>query len=385
MDKISLIIPCYNAEKTLLRTLNSVREQDYKELEIIVVDDGSTDNSVSVLQKYAQIDSRFKIVNSEHVGAAHAKNLGLKNCTGKYVLFLNADNNYTTPYAISTMYKAIKRGFDADMCVCNFDSSCFDSFYADKSFNLNRAQDLLTFFQTDRTVVWNKMIKRTAITIPFDESLNDYADALFNYQNLKNLKKVVSVSNSLVNYTCHGNKHAQDFNIFEIASGNFGNAAKTAFAQLKLKFENKLAKPKNDLAQDLWAYFVENLFFVCYQIMQSTQVAESKKIEFCKTNLSNAVLTDVLNKKNGIKFLGADEKKLNLFVKLADYAFNEIKTFNKNISTHLVAKFVFAKIFFEPIDKLDATDILTQIFLNNKLPEVSYTLNLFELNNLGLI
>ena len=118
---ISLIIPCFNAAKTLPRTLNSVREQDYKNLEIIIVNDGSKDNTLEVATKYATIDPRIRLITQENSGVSVARNNGLRNATGEYIMFLDADDNYTTPYAISNMMKRLQET-GADMSVC----SCYD-------------------------------------------------------------------------------------------------------------------------------------------------------------------------------------------------------------------------------------------------------------------
>ncbi len=392
MDKISLIIPCYNMENTLLRTLNSVREQDYKDLEIIIVDDGSTDSSLSILEQYAKIDSRFKILKSQHVGVAHARNLGLNNCTSKYVMFLNADDNYTSPYAISTMYKAIKRGFDADLCVCNFDSNYLNSFYTDRSFNLNKETDLKIFFQTDRTVVWNKLYKRSCITTLFNENLTFYEDGLFIYENLKNFKKVVAISPSFVNSTSQLTKYYNKSDINSLLNnfteGEIANSVTSAIGSIKAKFDKLIiAKPKTDLSSTLWGYYSINMFFINYLLLANANYSQSKLIDYCKFSLETQNLNNIFFSKinSGLKFLNATNERIDLFVKLSHYAFEEIKTYNKNISTYLVANFIFAKIFFEKTAKLDQTDILTTIFSNNKLPEIEYVLNLFELNNLGLI
>ena len=87
---ISVIIPIYNNEKYLPQCLESVLNQTYKNLEIICVNDGSTDNSTKTLEKFS--DSRIKIINQENKGLATARNTGLKNSTGEYVYFLDSDD-----------------------------------------------------------------------------------------------------------------------------------------------------------------------------------------------------------------------------------------------------------------------------------------------------
>jgi glycosyltransferase involved in cell wall biosynthesis len=89
---ISIIIPCYNSEKTLSETLDSVLLQNYEEWEAIVVNDGSPDNLEKIALEYVNKDSRFKYIKKENGGLATARNYGIERATGKYILPLDSDN-----------------------------------------------------------------------------------------------------------------------------------------------------------------------------------------------------------------------------------------------------------------------------------------------------
>ena len=90
--KVSIIIPVYNSDRYLRECLDSVINQTLKDIEIICVNDGSTDNSLSILEEYAQKDARIKIINQENKGVATARNVGLKNSQGKYITFVDDDD-----------------------------------------------------------------------------------------------------------------------------------------------------------------------------------------------------------------------------------------------------------------------------------------------------
>ena len=90
--KISIIIPVYNTEKYLHECLNSVVSQTIKDVEIICIDDGSTDNSYQILQEYAEKDSRFVILQQENKGAGAARNKGIEIAKGEFLVFLDADD-----------------------------------------------------------------------------------------------------------------------------------------------------------------------------------------------------------------------------------------------------------------------------------------------------
>ena len=98
MDKISVIVPVYNVEKFLAQCLESLVQQTYKNLEIIIVDDGSPDNSFRVYNKYAKSDSRIKIVKQKNSGVSVARNTGLSVAAGKYVHFIDSDDYIDIDY-----------------------------------------------------------------------------------------------------------------------------------------------------------------------------------------------------------------------------------------------------------------------------------------------
>ncbi|CCV64692.1 predicted glycosyltransferase [Alteracholeplasma palmae J233] len=102
MKKISIVIPVYNVEKYIYKCLNSVVQQTYSNLEIIIVNDGTKDDSMTVVEKFSKTDSRIKILNQENNGLSAARNKGLELATGEYVYFLDSDD-YLEKEAISKM------------------------------------------------------------------------------------------------------------------------------------------------------------------------------------------------------------------------------------------------------------------------------------------
>ncbi|OCG17406.1 hypothetical protein A9G09_00015 [Gilliamella sp. wkB292] len=89
---LSIIIPVYNTEKYLSKCLDSVLNQKIENIEIICVNDGSTDNSLDILKKYSQIDNRIKIINKKNGGMSSARNIGIDNAQGKYITFIDSDD-----------------------------------------------------------------------------------------------------------------------------------------------------------------------------------------------------------------------------------------------------------------------------------------------------
>lgn len=118
--KVSLIIPVYNVESFLEKCLDSVQAQTYKDLEVILVNDGSTDNSPEIINKYVAANSNFKAYTIENSGQGGARNYGFEKAEGEYIAFLDSDD-YIAPNCIERLTEtAIKE--NSDIVVCN----CYD-------------------------------------------------------------------------------------------------------------------------------------------------------------------------------------------------------------------------------------------------------------------
>ncbi|MCM1010726.1 MAG: glycosyltransferase [Fusobacterium sp.] len=113
--KISVIVPVYNVEKFLPECLDSLKNQTLYELEFICVNDGSPDNSLDILNRYAAEDERFIIVSQENGGLSAARNTGLKYAKGDYIYFIDSDD-LIAPEHLENMYNAAVKE-DADMVV----------------------------------------------------------------------------------------------------------------------------------------------------------------------------------------------------------------------------------------------------------------------------
>ena len=92
MVEITIIIPCYNVEEYLEECLDSVINQTFTDFEVICINDGSTDNTLNILERYSKNDSRIRIINQDNKGLAASRNVGLENSSGKYICFLDADD-----------------------------------------------------------------------------------------------------------------------------------------------------------------------------------------------------------------------------------------------------------------------------------------------------
>lgn len=115
-DLISIVIPVYNVENYIERCLESVIKQTYKNIEIILVNDGSTDKSGEICRKYAQSDSRIKVIEKENGGLSSARNAGIDAANGKYITFVDSDDFVCKSYVRYLYSMLIEAGADISMC-----------------------------------------------------------------------------------------------------------------------------------------------------------------------------------------------------------------------------------------------------------------------------
>lgn len=164
MPEISVVVPVYNAGEYLVRCLDSIKNQKNTEWECILVNDGSTDNSLELCNRYADEDSRFKVINKKNGGVSSARNAGLDVAVGTWVAFVDSDDFVDTDYltipdtlrncdVVQKSYVTLKKGEQTK------NSLPFSDGYV-----LNDRNSLCRFFLNKRNnALWDKFFKRTAI------------------------------------------------------------------------------------------------------------------------------------------------------------------------------------------------------------------------------
>ena len=166
---ISVVVPVYNVEKSLRQCLDSVLAQTYRDLELILVDDGSTDASGEICEEYAAKDSRVTLVRQANGGVADARNVGLEKVSDEYVFFVDSDD-FIHNKTLETLLRALTEN-DADLVFCDFQKVDDDGdFIEDRAANVPADRDAI--FSSDTAlkklaeenafiwnVVWNKLYK----------------------------------------------------------------------------------------------------------------------------------------------------------------------------------------------------------------------------------
>ena len=197
---VSVLIPAYNAEKTINRCMDSILCQTFQDIELIIVNDGSTDNTLSILINYAEKDKRIIVYNQPNQGVSAARNTGLRNASGDYILYVDSDD-WIEPNMIQRMVDLIE---DADIVFCGNDYSetprqveCIDNV---KIEDWNQQQQMLEFMKHKRMtgMLWNKLIRRNITQGSwFNEKTGYGEDAEFLWKILKKSHKMI-VTNEIL-------------------------------------------------------------------------------------------------------------------------------------------------------------------------------------------
>lgn len=213
---ISIIIPCYNAEKTIKRCLESVISQTYKNIEIVIINDGSTDKTDSIIKKYIN-DNRIKYYNRSNHGIGKTRNFGIKEATGEYITFLDSDD-YLPNDAIDNLYKLAQKN-KLDLVVSDYyvDNKNIKSEKI-KSFPITNVKNNPNLIFDINLAPWNKLYKKELIeNIKFEENLK-YEDAPFVIESIIKAKKIGKLDKETYYYVVNPNSETtiRDERIFDI-------------------------------------------------------------------------------------------------------------------------------------------------------------------------
>lgn len=202
-DRISVIVPVYNVAAYLPACMHSLLSQDHTDLEVILIDDGSTDASGVLCEEYAARDPRVRVIHQKNAGAAAAKNTGLRAATGDYLSFADSDD-YLEPGAYSHMLQALKEtGADAGEFSFRYvsKSQAEDMVLYSQRQLLSGKEYLLRFIQHwSCGLLWNKLYKRELFSDIFFEEGHRIDDEYFTYRGIMNARKVVCDSRIVYNY-----------------------------------------------------------------------------------------------------------------------------------------------------------------------------------------
>ena len=190
-SRFSIIVPVYNAERYVHDCINSIRVQSCVDFEAILVDDGSTDGTLRVLESFKSEDNRFQVYHQEHRGVSSARNVGINKAVGDFICFVDADDQIAPTY-LADLYNAMG---EADSSMCGFQKidllSHEDCIVVPEKKTETLEENLLDFYAVCSTdwqrYLWNRLFKKTIIyenNLIFKENIFYKEDGLFVVQYL---------------------------------------------------------------------------------------------------------------------------------------------------------------------------------------------------------
>lgn len=215
MSQVSIIVPVYNAGNNLYKLNQSLVTQTYEDIEIIYVNDGSRDNSLEILQSFAQTDERIKVVDQVNMGGSAARNTGLNAASGEFLYFCDADD-YIELDTIEKLCTAAKKN-QADIVICNYRdvAPSGDIVRENRKASIFKGQNVtenpeILFL---KPAVWNKLFKKSLFTdaeILFKDTRigQDLSTTL---RLLIGAKKIIGIPDVLYNYVLHDNTISRSY------------------------------------------------------------------------------------------------------------------------------------------------------------------------------
>lgn len=195
--KISVIVPVYNAEHTIIETLDSIRTQTFTDFEVIIVNDGSTDNSLSILKDYISLDQRFQLITQNNAGVSVARNTGLDNVKGEWVCFIDSDDLISEDYLIKLYQSADKKSFICSNSIVEFRNK-IDDINNNWDVNSYQANEVISYIINNKigAYTWGKLYYANLLimnTLRFNPHIHIGEDFEFNIryaQSVYNIKLV---------------------------------------------------------------------------------------------------------------------------------------------------------------------------------------------------
>nr|WP_295761705.1 glycosyltransferase family 2 protein [uncultured Intestinibacter sp.] len=305
MCKVSVIVPIYNSEKYLERCIKSIINQSLRDIEIILINDGSKDNSLNICKNFHNKDSRIKIIDKENEGVGSARNDGIKIAKGEWISFIDSDDFVESDFLECLYNEAISK--NVEICGCLYDEYKDEKFINVPNFkNLNinglsTGKEFLNFFYNPSNsyesvccvVVWNKIYKTAFIKEILFTNVKSAEDDEFSFKAVQKSKIIYVVDKVLYHYF----------------TDNQDSLIKKPFGVHKLDFL-KVLEGRKDLIKDNKYIYYKNLYLLCnisieyYFKIQECDKRYNKVIkEIFNKNFKEVLRTNTIKIKDKIRFL----------------------------------------------------------------------------------
>lgn len=247
---ISIIIPVYNVENYLPKCIDSLLNQSYKDLEIILINDGSADNSGKICDEYANIDSRVKVVHQANSGVSVARNVGMREAKGEWITFIDSDDYVNNNF--STLCENLKN-LDSDLIISPLNKINNENETIDINIDNNSFHNIIRNSKLNISSCWSKFYKKEiALTTQFLPSATIAEDKEFVIKVLINSKKITIIDKPFYEYVNRENSAMND------KAARF--IQKLIFSTDKIFEDIRLLNCDEKIKQDIIEEFSSNLF-----------------------------------------------------------------------------------------------------------------------------
>lgn len=305
--KISIIVPIYNVEKYIDKALKSIVNQTYKNLEIILIDDESKDKSVEICEKYIEEDKRIKIIHQKNKGLSGARNTGLENATGEYIMFIDPDDTFELD-ACENLYREIEKT-QADYVIANYrNMDEDDTKWKKPAFDTKKYQEMQVSieessksFYVMNSGVWNKIFRKKfldKIEVKFIEKV-PAEDAIFTTYCFIKAEKVYYTPEVVYNYRLR-----QSDSISSSCSKEYFLGINRAYRIIYNNFK------ENDRLDFYRFFYAKSMNYILYKFIDSELLTVEERI-------------DILDKMKWF-YLLSDELKVPTILKPVQYIIESI-------------------------------------------------------------
>ena len=318
MKKVSIIIPTYNAEKSIRRCIKSVLQQKYDNMEIIVINDGSTDNTLTILEELQLENSNLYVYSIKNAGVSNARNVGIGYATGEFICFIDSDDYVTEDY-VEKMIDSWKPG---RAVLCNFnwvrDTGVFVNRIENEYFE--KKDIIKMFLSTLLSQPWNKLYETRLIkdnNIQFRKEISIAEDFFFNLEYYKSFERYIVVPEKY-NYVIN----SSGLNVSQRKQKDFINIfSKQCFELMCVGLENN--------AESRDVYLLDH-----HYISLMWQNLYDNKELLIENSYYGIVMNDL--EKQDVLFYVADKFYMCGYYKIAYFILKLCRVFGKNRKNYIV-------------------------------------------------
>lgn len=297
--KISIIVPVYNGEKYIKRCLESILNQTYRSYEVLVIDDGSKDESLKELYKYKKLDTRIKIFSQENLGPSSARNRGIKESLGKYLVFIDIDD-YVNENYLEILCQEIHEEIDI-VTVGYIDISKYgiyklNDFFEKKESIITKEIMVKNIFKGVGGTLWGKLLKRKIIVennLFLNEEIYMYEDQLFILEYILKCKTYKNIDSNLYNYNrLNENSLSSKFNL------SYYESIKIYLIELKNILQNSVIA--FELQEEIYTKKIEEIYFNLTMSIflenKKSFIKKIKKLKFISGEIETNNITKLKNR-----------------------------------------------------------------------------------------